>query len=203
MTEETGNRKLERQIERGQFFTHTALSHQSSHINEIESFLYAIVDILVQKGIALPEEITQAVERVRQEMVEKEEMYHPNIALRTDDEQHQIQFIPVNCEERIHICQAVCCQLDFALNVEEVESGKIKWDLGRPYFIRHEKDGYCTHNDSQEKCCNIYNHRPSVCKHYSCAQDERIWKNFEKMELNHEWIDAYINSGQTQPKLID
>jgi hypothetical protein len=44
----------------------------------------------------------------------------------------------VNCEERLHICKAACCQLDFALSVEEVESGKVKWDLGRPYFIRQD-----------------------------------------------------------------
>jgi hypothetical protein len=38
----------------------------------------------------------------------------------------------------------------------------------------------------------VYADRPGVCRHYSCANDERIWKDFENMELNHEWLDANL-----------
>lgn len=191
--------KIETQIERGEFFTHTILSQHSTRINEIESFLYAVIDVLIQKGIVAADDFAEAVEKVRQEMVEKEETCNPNLALRMD-RNGEDEFIPVNCEERLHICQAVCCKLEFALSPQEVESGQIKWDLGRPYFIRHEKNGYCTHNDPDKKCCKIYDNRPSVCKKYSCAKDERIWKDFEKMELNHEWINTYTQ--HKRPKLI-
>src|SRR5262249_22332691 len=34
---------------------------------------------------------------------------------------------------------------DFALSVPEIEAGAARWDLGRPYFIRQEADGLCTH----------------------------------------------------------
>lgn len=191
--------KLEHQIERSELFTHTVLSYHSTRINEIESFLYGLVDMLVKKGIATPEEIKETVAEVRQELQQKEEDCHPNLALRIESD-NESEFIPVNCEERLPICQAICCKLEFALSATEVENGQIKWDLGRPYFIRHEQDGYCTHNNRDNKCCNIYEHRPSVCKKYSCAKDERIWKDFEKMELNHEWINSY--SQERKPKLI-
>ncbi|ACK69224.1 protein of unknown function UPF0153 [Gloeothece citriformis PCC 7424] len=191
--------KLETQLERSEFFTHTLLSQYSTRINEIESFLYAVIDILIQKGIVSADDFAKAVAQVRQEIVEKGESCNPNLALRMDREQDD-EFIPVNCQERLPICQAVCCKLDFALSPQEVESGQIKWDLGRPYFIRQEKEGYCTHNDPETKGCKIYENRPSVCKKYSCAKDERIWKDFEKMELNQEWINHYTQ--QKRPKLI-
>ena len=37
-----------------------------------------------------------------------------------------------------------------------------------------------------------YENRPSVCKKYSCANDKRIWKDFEKMEIDREWIDENL-----------
>src|SRR5438046_6617880 len=56
---------LERQVERGHFFTHTALGVQAERINEIESFLYGIIDVLVKKGITVPEELQEAAAAVR------------------------------------------------------------------------------------------------------------------------------------------
>jgi Fe-S-cluster containining protein len=183
---------LEQQVERGSLFTHSALSRQSARINEIESFLYAVIDVFTQKGIAAPGELTEAVRKVREEMIEKQETSYPGILLRAD-EPDDTEFIPVNCNERLHICNAVCCKLDFALSAEEIESGKIKWDLGRPYFIRHEAGTcHCSHIDPETRKCNVYDHRPSVCKKYSCAKDKRIWKDFENMVLNEEWIDENI-----------
>jgi hypothetical protein len=32
-------------------------------------------------------------------------------------------FVPVNCAERMHVCQAICCRLHFALSAVEVEAG--------------------------------------------------------------------------------
>lgn len=183
------------QIERGSLFTHTALSRQSARLNEIESFLYGIIDILTKKGITPPEELQKAVEDVRKEMIEKGELSNPGIALRVDGEEEEA-FIPVNCDERLHICKAVCCQLEFALSAPEVESGKVKWDLGRPYHIRRGTNCYCAHLDQSNKKCTVYNHRPSVCKKYSCANDKRIWKDFEKMELNEEWIKENIRENK-------
>ncbi len=188
------NGKLEKQVERGSLFTHSVLSRQSARINEIESFLYAIIDLLTKKGITPPDELTGAVDYVRKEMIEQEELMNPGLALRESGQKDE--FVPVNCEERLPVCKAVCCQLNFALSAEEVESGKIRWDLGRPYFIRQGNDCYCTHNNPTDKKCSIYSDRPGFCRSYSCAYDGRIWKDFEKMELNQEWIDENIKESR-------
>jgi Fe-S-cluster containining protein len=183
-------------MERGELFTHTALSQQSTRLTEVETFLFGIIDLLIQKGIVQPAELNTAVEKVRQELLITAET--SLFRLRQDRE---VPFIPVNCDERMPLCKAVCCKLEFALSAAEVEAGQIKWDLGRPYIIRHEANGYCTHNNSQKRCCTIYENRPSVCKQYSCAGDQRIWKDFDKMELNHEWIDAW--TVEKKPHLLE
>lgn len=192
--------ELNRQLERNGLFTHTALTRLAARLNESESFLYALIDLIIRKGLLTSEQIAEAVQLVRQESIEKQEAIHPGLALRVDGEDYD-EYTPVNCAERRHVCQAICCKLDFALDAEEVESGNIRWDMGRPYYIRHEQNCFCTHMDSETRQCGIYHNRPAVCKKYSCAQDSRIWKDFDAMELNHDFINA--NLGETRPRLVD
>jgi Fe-S-cluster containining protein len=192
--------KLHRQVEYAGMFTHTALTRLAARVNESESFLYAVIDLMIQKGLATQEEITRTVDKVRQELIEKQEAVHTGLALRVDGEGDD-DYTPVNCEERWPVCKSICCKLDFALNAQEVESGKLKWDMGRPYYIRHEQNSFCTHLDIQTRKCGVYHNRPAVCKKYSCAKDTRIWKDFGKFELNHEWITTHLR--EVKPKLVD
>lgn len=199
---ETDLDQLENQVERGSYFTHTALGRSFMRIGEVESFAYGLIDALIAKGILSSEEIKGSVERVRQELSLKGDVPGTGVAIRIDREEDiQKEALKVDCNARMNICHSICCKLDFALSISEVESGKVKWDLGRPYFIRHENNGYCTHNSIQTGNCRIHSQRPEVCRGYSCASDKRIWKDFEKMELNEEWIDQNISSSR-KPCLI-
>jgi len=185
--------QLEQQLAQSGFFTHTKLSQFAERINENEAFLFGLIDYLVDKTQVSQEELQGYIAKVKEETHQKQEGLHPGIALRVDQtSQEKEAFIPVNCEERLPICKAVCCKLNFALSADEVESGKIKWELGQPYLIRHQQNGYCAHMDGEKKCCSIYQDRPKVCRGYSCANDQRIWKDFDKMELNEEWIKANL-----------
>lgn len=194
--------RLERQVERGSLFTHTALSNNAERIHEVESFLYGVVDVLVAKGLLKGEEVFEAAGRVRREMDEQGETAGPGVALRLDAGRPAGagEFVAVNCAERMHVCKAVCCKLTFALSADEVEAGRVKWDLGQPYHIRQEASGFCTHNDRARGGCAVYEDRPAVCRNYSCAGDTRIWKDFEKMELNEEWL-AENFAGESRPRL--
>lgn len=191
--------RLERQVERGSLFTHTALSNNAERLDEAESILYGLADLMIEKGAVTSDEVFSKAARVREEMAAKGETLGPGVALRVDGDEEDDGFVPVNCAERIHICKAVCCRLSFALSAEEVEAGEVKWDLGRPYHIRQESTGYCAHNDPSKRSCLVYHDRPSVCRKYSCAKDERIWKNFDEMELNEKWIEE--NLGESRPRL--
>jgi hypothetical protein len=89
------------------------------------------------------------------------------------------------------ICQAVCCKLEFALTREEVLAGRVQWDLAHPFFVDRAANGYCVHNDRRTGGCMVYADRPSICRRWSCANDPRIWTDFERMELNVDFLSAH------------
>ncbi len=194
--------QLERQVERGYLFAQSALGENAVRLGEVEVMVHGLIDTLLAKGIAGEAEILAAAQKVRSELIERNELNGARTTVRLETPEENLQpAVEVDCRPRLHICQAVCCKLDFALSIPEVESGKVKWDLGRPYFIRHDSHGACVHLDSQSGGCRIYEDRPSVCRGYSCASDRRIWNDFEKMELNQGWIDANVSRG-TEPRMI-
>jgi len=94
------------------------------------------------------------------------------------------------CAELIPICGARCCRLSFALSTQDLDEGIIKFDLGRPYLIRHDEDGACTHLDRGTHGCGVYAARPAVCRQYDCRGDARIWADYDARVLAPEPIDA-------------
>jgi hypothetical protein len=172
---------LERQVEQGNLFTHSELTKQSHRANEADALLNGLVALLVQQKVVDGDELMAIVESAREHVHQK-----VDVALRVDEPGEEPQ---IDCASRLPVCKAVCCRLHWALNVEEIEAGVIKWELGRPYFNRHNADGYCHQWDGG---CQIYEQRPNPCRMYSCEHDERIWKDFDAMELNDEWIAEYL-----------
>jgi len=193
-------RRLERQIERGSFFLHTEVSRNAEDIHETQSLLFGAIDVLVASGLLKEEEILEAARKVRTQMDAQGRTTAPNIALRVDAPlaAGQPEFVAVNCAERLPVCKAICCRLHFALTAEEVEKGAVKWDMGRPYSIRQESDGSCTHMIGGN--CSVYADRPGICRRYSCATDTRIWSDFENMVLNEEWIAEHLKGDR--PRLV-
>ena len=193
--------QLEKQMEYGSLFTHSVVSQNADRIYEAESFLYGLIDLLIEKAVVSKEEVLKGAELTREEMDERGHTIGPGIGIRVDEHSlEDTETVPVNCSDRIHVCKSICCKLQFALTAEEVESGSIKWNLGEPYFIRQDESGRCFHADKNGKGCTIYDHRPGVCRTYSCANDKRIWSDFEKMILNQKWIDSYM--GPSNPRLV-
>jgi len=193
--------QLERQIERGSLFTHTALGRTTERLGEVESFVYGLIDALIAKGIVSSDDISTAMKNIQELMPGVGEPPMIGAAIRpAETEQDSSEPATVDCDARMHICHSVCCKLDFALSAQEIETGSLKWDLGRPYFIRHEADGLCTHNDRATGGCSVYADRPSICRKYSCEHDDRIWKDFERMELNHEWLSEHLS--ESRPRAL-
>jgi len=185
--------ELERQVERGNLFTHSALGESFARLGEAQTLLHGLADLLLDKGIVSEPELAAAATRVRTELTQRGELAGPGVVMRVDDVSEPREApVEIDCAARMHVCKAVCCRLDFALSIPEIESGRVKWDLGRPYFVRHDARGCCTHNDADSGGCHIYPDRPSVCRSYSCAHDPRIWEDFARMTLNTAWIDAHL-----------
>lgn len=87
------------------------------------------------------------------------------------------------CAELIPICGARCCRLTFALTTQDLDEGLLKFDLGRPYLIRHDEDGHCSHLDRGSRGCGVYAARPAICRQYDCRTDARIWRDYAAREL--------------------
>lgn len=195
--------RLERQIERSSIFNHATMEAVSNRLFRAESLLSELLEVL---GPALRGKDAAPTMAPDEEPAEEEPdaeeastaIAWPGIALRIDPVEEATEPTrEVNCAERMHICHAVCCKLNFALAPKEVEGGKVKWDLGHPYMVRHESDGMCTHNNRETGFCGIYEDRPRLCGRYSCANDDRIWKDFDGMVLNQEWIEENLaNQGK-------
>jgi Fe-S-cluster containining protein len=181
-------RELERQVEAGGMFSHAVLAQEASRADQNEAIIRGLVELLIQREVVTAEDLVAAVDAVRTET-------DIGIAIRVDSEGSELAGTPVDCASRLHACHAVCCRLRFPLTVEEVESGLMKWDLGRPYFNRHGPDGYCVQCASETHACGIYEERPAPCRQYSCADDARIWKDFDAMVINQEWIDEALGTG--------
>lgn len=201
--------QLERQLVRGSHFAQAAMDKLQARLARTEASLAALHELLLAAGLiaeeeaepedSVPEDDDSALASPAPEdessvapeddgdMTPMVSANWPGIAFRTEPAEPE-EPAPVDCDARMHICHAVCCKLNFALTPAEVEGGTTKWDLGFPYMIRHESNGYCTHNDTATGRCGIYTDRPGVCRRYNCTNDTRIWKDFENMELNEDWI---------------
>jgi Fe-S-cluster containining protein len=184
--------ELSRQVERGSLFAHTVFSEHSARTNTTEALINGLADLLVRRGVVDSDELLAAVEQTRREIKEAGRASSLNVVIRGDGEEPEVSADEIDCEARIPYCQAVCCRLRFPLTVEEIEHGPLKWDLGLPYFNRHDTAGYCIEIDHETHGCGIYHERPAPCRQYSCKGDDRIWKDFDGMVINQEWIDSHL-----------
>jgi hypothetical protein len=192
---------LERQVVRGGLFTHTVLSELAGRLGEAEDFLYGLIDVLVEGKVVDGERLVAAAAAARpSENADEAAAPTPQIMMRVDPAEPPATAL-VDCATRFPVCRAVCCQLGFALSAPEIEAGIVRWDLGRPYEIRHDQTGRCVHNDATTGACRVYDDRPRPCRAYSCANDERIWTDFDGMILNEAWIAEHV--GPTRPRLAN
>jgi Fe-S-cluster containining protein len=102
----------------------------------------------------------------------------------------------------MHLCRAVCCSFRWPLSTAEVEQGPLKWDLGHPYFNRVGPDGYCQQCESGTHRCGVYEQRPAPCRQYTCEGDERVWKDFDNMIPNREWIEEHLDGTRTPVEIF-
>jgi Fe-S-cluster containining protein len=165
----------------GLMYSHSRENANTSKVLEVASFSYALIELLNERGVISLEELDERKRKVGQRLVEKFAEKGMGVAL-TDDEKDKYAYertVEIDCENRLALCRGACCRLSFALSVQDLEEGTVKWDLGRPYMIRRKSDGYCHHLETERKRCGIYEQRPIVCRAYDCRKDKRIWEDFE------------------------
>ncbi|MFQ5881377.1 MAG: YkgJ family cysteine cluster protein [Candidatus Methylomirabilales bacterium] len=181
-----GYEALRQEIVGGLLYNHHRTNANTSKTLEVTSFAYALIELLVEKGLLTVEELDERKRQVAERLAEKFRDNGMGV-IRQEPEYDKYTFdggVKIDCENRIHLCHAACCRLQFALSRQDVEDGVVRWDFARPYLIQQGKDGYCVHLERKTCHCSIYEHRPVPCRAYDCRNDKRIWLDFEKKIVN-------------------
>lgn len=183
----------------GLLYCHSRLNANTSKLLESASFLYALVELLTEKGLVGLEELEDKKREVAERLLESFLDKGMGVAMQ-EDERDKYTFdetVEIDCENRVHLCKAACCRMSFALSQQDVEEGVVKWDLGRPYLIAQDADGYCRHLDRKTSCCTIRDQRPLPCRGYDCRKDKRVWTDFEQMIINPD-LDRLFDQAETE-----
>jgi Fe-S-cluster containining protein len=187
--------QLRGEVTGGLLYAHHRANTNTSKTLEVASFAYALIELLVEKGLLTVAELDERKRVVAERLADK---YRDSGmgAIRQDPEYDKYTFesgVTIDCENRIHLCRAACCRLEFALSRQDVEEGVVQWEFARPYLIRR-KDGHCVHLDRQACRCSVYAQRPVPCRAYDCSKDRRIWQDFENRVVNPDLEQVFARS---------
>jgi len=191
---------LQNDISRGLLYTHTRINANTTKTLEATSFLYALIELLNEKGILSIEELDERKKQVAQRLMTK--FIESGIGLmHQDSEYDKYTFkheVRVDCQSRLHICKAVCCRFPFALSRQDVEEGIINWEFGRPYLIAHDEDGYCVHLDRKNYRCRVWEQRPVPCRGFDCKDNEKwkVWEDYGEMVVNEGLMEQIEESNR-------
>jgi Putative zinc- or iron-chelating domain len=177
-----GDDELRQELAEGLLYTHSRLSANTASTLEARSFLYALIELLEEGGLVSIDALDERKETVSERLSEQARQRGDGVLLQ-DPEHDKYAFdaeVAIDCPSLVHLCHAACCKLTFALSRQDIEEGVVRWDLGKPYLIRQDADGYCCHVDRERKACTIHAHRPVPCRAFDCRNDKRIWVDFEQ-----------------------
>jgi len=177
---------IRKEVADGLFYTHMRLSQSTHRMLESSAFLYSLIEILCEKGLISIEELDERKKSVAERLAEQLKEKGLGVMLQeSDEDKYSFQGeVQIDCENRIPLCLASCCRLRFALSKQDVYEGVLRWSLGQPYLIAHDKDGYCTHMERGSCRCTVRANRPVPCRAYDCRNDKRIWTDFENKVVN-------------------
>jgi hypothetical protein len=189
-----------RKILDGFLYTHARMGESTRQILESSAFLYALVEMLEERGLISVDDLDQRKNIVANRLIEKNREKGLGVVIQ-DPELDKYAFddvATINCTDRIEYCHAACCKLPFALSRQDIREGVVSWDLGQPYMIEQSECGYCTHLEMHSSSCLIHEQRPIPCRAYDCRKDNNIWLDFEKFIINpdilsEEWPKSKNN----------
>src|SRR5438128_2720332 len=124
------NADLRQAVSEGLLYTHSRLNANQRKTLEAASFLYALVELLDEKGLITIEELDDRKEVVAQRLTEQLRREGTG-ALVQDPEYDKYNFphsAQIDCEHRVHLCKGSCCRLPFALSKQDIREGIVHWD---------------------------------------------------------------------------
>jgi len=180
--------KIQHDLSSGFLYTHSRITYNTKKTLEASSFLYALIELLSEKGLITIDEIDMRKKDVAERLVKKFEESRIGLLYQEpeDDKYSFKKGAEIDCFNWLNTCKAVCCRIPFALSRQDVEEGIIRWEFGRPYLIAHDADGYCVHLDRKSYRCAVYDNRPVPCRGFDCRDNEKwpVWHDLNAMILN-------------------
>ena len=192
-SDNTPLRHTRSELAKGLLYTHTRINANTTRTLEAASFLYALIELLDEKGIIKIDELDQRKKQVAERLVKK--FVESGIGLVYQDPEYDKYTFEheahVDCQSRLSTCRAICCKFPFALSKQDVDEGIVRWEFGRPYLIAHDEDGYCVHLDRKTYECTVRERRPVPCRGFDCRENERrrVWEDYERKIINHELVE--------------
>ena len=141
--------ELRKEIVASLVYTHSRANANTSRALETASFLYALIEVLTEKGVLTIEELDERKDKIA-DRVEKRFLSKGMGVVPQDPEQDKYAFAGeahVDCENRVHLCKAACCRMLFPLSRQDIAERIVMWDLEAPYMIAQTEDRYCRHLD--------------------------------------------------------
>lgn len=173
---------LRNDVRDGLLYGHHRANTNTSKTLEVTAFSYALIELLVERGLLTVEELDERKKQVGARLAEKFRDDGMGV-VRQEPEVDKYAFeetVTIDCASRLPFCRAACCRLQFALSRQDVEERVVEWEFARPYLIKRKPNGACVHLDERTAGCSVYAQRPLPCRGYDCRQDDRIWTDFEQ-----------------------
>jgi Fe-S-cluster containining protein len=177
---------LRQEVSDALLFAHGRLNANAGRTLEASAFLYALIELLNEKGLISIEELDARKAKVAERLTTQyRELGQGVVVQDPETDKYSFEASPViDCASKVAFCRASCCRLPFALSKQDISERLVQWDFSRPYLIAQGPNNYCVHLDAETKCCSIREHRPVPCRGYDCRKDERIWVDFENNKIN-------------------
>lgn len=194
--------ELRGEVVQGLRYVHYQLGANTGKALEVSSFLYALTELLIERGIITEKELNERKIVVAKRLKKKfQELGMGAVFQEKEQDKYGFNDVHIDCESRRHLCNAACCKLSFALSRQDIEEGTVKWDLGHPYMIAKEEDGYCVHLEKTTYRCRIWKNRPVPCRAFDCRADKRIWLDFENMIVNPELPEVFERTDEKEGEI--
>jgi hypothetical protein len=113
------------QLAEGLLYTHTCLSANTRKTLESASFLYALIELLSEKGLIDIDELDGRKQVVAQRLVEQFKRNGGGVLLQDPEYDKYVftQEVTFDCGDRASLCRAACCLLPFALSRQNLREG--------------------------------------------------------------------------------
>lgn len=146
-------------------------------LRALESTVEQLLDVLVGREV-LNDGHRRLLAKVGERAARRQ---RPPVQLRatTGDKYEVTGPTDIDCASLLHLCRARCCSLNVRMTRQDLDEGKLEWEIEQPYILRKADDGYCSYLAGDGRC-GCYSIRPMTCREFDCREDPRIWTDFEK-----------------------